>query len=114
MALIKKLMDVAWDMWDHRNSVLHNDETNFQRRMQHEEANTIINREFNQGKMELLRADKWLLTSRRETLDRDLMDKQRWVTLITGARAAWQHKQEQQPSYENERRAMEAYLTTPE
>jgi hypothetical protein len=33
-ALIQKLWDVAWDMWDHRNRVLHDQEHSVARDLQ--------------------------------------------------------------------------------
>jgi hypothetical protein len=78
--------------------------------LQHSDADHTIHQEFGRGKKELLASDKWLLTSRRETLKKPLMEKQRWVAMITGARAAWQHKQQEQPNYNNERGAIQDWL----
>jgi hypothetical protein len=61
-ALIQKLWDVAWDMWDHRNRVLHDQEHSVARDLQIQQ----ITDEFATGSVGLAREAKPLL--RRTTI----------------------------------------------
>jgi hypothetical protein len=110
VALIKKLMNVAWDMWQHRNSVLHDDPENYHTKLLVSEADRAIEQEFAIGTATLLREDRFLLRSKRTVMSGELADKTRWLTSISGARAAWEAKQAEVPTYDHERRAMEAWL----
>jgi len=112
VALIKKLTEVAWDMWQHRNTVLHDDPENYHSKLLVEEANMAILREFAEGTSTLLREDRFLLRSRKKVLAGTIEDKTRWLALMSGARAAWEAKQMEIPTYDPERRAMEAWLAT--
>jgi hypothetical protein len=112
VALIKKLMDVAWDMWQHRNSVLHDDPENYHTKLLVREADWAIEQEFVIGTAHLLREDRFLLRSKRKVMSGTLADKTRWLASISGARAAWEAKQAEVPTYDQERRAMEAWLAT--
>jgi hypothetical protein len=112
VAIIKKLMDVAWDMWQHRNAVLHDDPNNYHTKLLIEEADLAILQEFAEGSSNLLRGDRFLLRSRRTVLKGSIEDKTRWLASIAGARAAWEAKQKETPTYDPERRAMEAWLAT--
>ena len=58
--LAKKLMGVCWDMWQHRNDVLHNDGQNFQRKVELAKADASIREEHAKGKDTLLKSDKFL------------------------------------------------------
>ena len=102
--IIKKLIQVAWDMWDHRNDILHNDGGNFHKKMEGAEADVMIRTEFNMGKDTLLREDKFLLRSFRTTMKSDLQEKKKWLQDVAGARAAWVAKQNEPPSFDVERR----------
>ena len=107
VALILKLQEVAWDMWEHRNSILHKDPDNHHTRVLTQEADLAIHREFSQGTGTLRRKDHILLRSLQEVLTKSLPDKRRWLDSVTGARKAWHTRQEQcQPTYDNERAQM--------
>jgi hypothetical protein len=112
VALIKKLMNVAWDMWQYRNSVLHDDPENHHTKLLVNEANRAIEQEFSRGTTTLLREDRFLLRSKRTVMSGELADKTRWLASISGARAAWEAKQAEIPTYDHERRAMEAWLAS--
>jgi hypothetical protein len=112
VALIKKLMNVAWDMWQHRNSVLHDDPENYHTKLLVGEADRAIEQEFAMGTANLLREDRFLLRSKRKVMAGELAEKTRWLASISGARAAWEAKQAEVPTYDQERRAMEAWLAT--
>jgi len=87
-ALILKTYDVAWDMWQHRNSVLHNKPNSLFHRDQLQVLDSTIHFEFNKGPLDLLPGDRFLLRSKTATLSKTLTDKQLWVSTITLARAA--------------------------
>ena len=86
--LIKKLQDIAWDMWDHRNSVLHNDPTRHHRKTELEEANADIEREWTRGAQGLLNHDQFLFHSREAVDNRSLEQKREWLEAVQGARDA--------------------------
>ena len=110
VALIHKLMATAWDMWEHRNSILHGASDDYHTRRETAKADREISKEFLKGKQDLLRRHKHLLRSKRQVLRLELMDKHRWLESVQGARKAWQHHKDSMPSYEGERRGMENFL----
>ena len=109
--LAKKLMGVCWDMWQHRNDVLHNDGQNFHRKVELAKADASIREEHVKGKDTLLKQDKFLLKSLRTTLRMELNEKRTWLVSISGARAAWTAKQNETPTFDAERRRMQEWLT---
>ena len=109
--IIKKLTKVAWDMWDHRNDILHNDGANFHKKMEVSEADVMIRAEFNTGKTNLLTADKFLLRSFCTKMKLDLQEKKKWLQDVAGARAAWVAKQNEPPSFNVECQCMHEWRT---
>ena len=99
-------------MWEHRNAILLHDSTNFHHRRQVEAVDVQINEEFRKGKQQLLRKHKHLLSSKRQVLRKELMDKQRWVEAVAGARRAWQHHVDSSPNYDAERRGITNWRRT--
>jgi hypothetical protein len=83
VALIKKLMGVAWDMWQHRNSVLHDDPENYHTKLLVGEADLAILQEFATGTSTLLREDRFLLRSKKTVLAGAIEDKTRWLASIS-------------------------------
>jgi hypothetical protein len=112
VALIKKLMGVAWDMWQHRNSVLHDDPDNYHTKLLVGKADAAILQEFAAGTTTLLQEDRFLIRSKKTVLAGTLVDKTRWLVSISGARAAWEAAQVEIPTYNQERRAMEEWLAS--
>ena len=117
VALNKKLMEVAWDMWDHRNSILHHTSDNFHIKMVEVDVDLAIAREFRKGKRQVLKRDKELFKGKRRLRKQPLLDKQRWLAAVRGARIAWKAKQNAMPSLQPERDNMATWLgrtaTTP-
>ena len=110
--IIKKLQDVAWDMWDHRNSVLHNDPTRHHRKTELEEANRDIDKEWTRGATGLLKQDHYLFRARTEVDNRSLDRKREWLNSVQGARdAAEAATAAARRSYAQERKGMELYLS---
>ena len=54
-------MEVAWDMWQHCNAILHEDPDNYHTKLLVEEADLAILQEFAEGSSNLLREDCFLL-----------------------------------------------------
>ena len=84
------------------NSVLHNDETNHHTKLLIGEADLAIRQEFALGKKKLLRPDRFLLRSKKTVLAGTLVDKLRWLASTSGARATWEAKQVETPTYDHE------------
>ena len=111
VALIKKLQDVAWDMWDHRNSVLHNDPTRHYKKTDLEEAESEIAREWTRGSAGLLAQDLFLFRSREAVDKRNLEEKLEWLASVQGARdAAEEASAAARRSYEQERRGINNFV----
>ena len=109
--LIKKLQDVAWDMWDHRNSVLHSDPDRHHRKTELEEANTDIEKEWTRGTAGLLQQDHYLFRDRASVDTRDLDKKREWLGSVQGARdAAAAATAARRRSFLQERRGIRNFL----
>ena len=89
--------------------MLHNNEANFHQKLLMKEADQEIQAEFQQGKRKLLPADKFLFRSKEITLKKSLEDKQKWLGLVSAARAAFKAAQEED-NYNLERARMRAWL----
>ena len=111
VALINKLMATAWDMWEHRNSVLHGISEDYHTRRETNKADNDIKKEFRKGSDKVLRRHKRLFRSRRQTLNLHLTDKLRWLDSVTGARRAWKTYQDSH-NYEGERRGIRNWQQT--
>jgi ribonuclease HI len=84
--LIKKLWGVAWDMWEHRNDILHNSDTPAKLR-RIAQANLRIEEEFDTGIEGLLPRDKhWILQPMVQVLRYDLIVKAQWLESVALAR----------------------------
>jgi hypothetical protein len=83
-ALVKKLADTAWDMWEHRNSVAHEGDTNVRSNI----VNQQISQEFRRGFVALTRRTQ--RTARLDTLaqlqKKSLNYRQQWLKLIRNDR----------------------------
>ena len=110
MALIKKFHSIAFEMWQHRNATLHDDEDNFHHRRLHEEVNWAINQQFNKGVGNLLRTDKKLLKHKQALIKKPTMDKQRWLDRIKAARKAWKLYQDGMPNFDQERQGIRRFV----
>ena len=108
--LIKKLMNVSWDMWDHRNGILKQDPTRHFKRDDLLDANANIDTEWTRGSVGLLRQDLFLFRSREDVDSRSLERKREWLAAVTAARAAATAATNTRDSYASERRSMQRYL----
>ncbi len=110
MAIIKKLQDIAWDMWEHRNAVLHKDPDKHHRKIALEEANAEIEREWTRGDQGLLIQDRFLFRCKEEIVKRTLERKWIWLESVTGARQAADAEATRQASFTSERTRMREWL----
>jgi len=110
VALIKKLQEVAWDMWDHRNGILHGDPDRHHRKGELEEANANILREWQRGDAGLLQEDRFLFRNQEQIMARTLDLKVQWLATVVGARAAADAAATANDSYAVERQGMRNFL----
>ena len=81
--MVKKLAEVTWQMWDHRNSVNNENET----ATMSIEVNKKIEEEYNQGFGNLSSAAKKLVQQPKELLmTKGLNYRQQWLRTITANR----------------------------
>ena len=111
VALIHKLMATAWDMWEHRNAILHGTTNDYHTKRETAKADRTITKEFLKGKKDILRRHKHLFRSKRRVLNLNLTDKRRWLDSVKGARKAWKHSQDSMPTYTGERTGINAWLS---
>ena len=110
VAIVKKLQDVAWDMWDHRNGILHGDPDCHHRKGELEEANANIQREWQRGDAGLLQEDRFLFRNQQQIMARTLDLKVQWLATVVGARAAADAAARANDSYGMERQGMRNIL----
>ena len=76
MALIKKLQEVAWDMWDHRNGILKKDPERHKDRDPLAKADAAIEAEWEMGDTGLMRKDRFLFKDLQLVQNKTLPEKQ--------------------------------------
>lgn len=108
--LIKKLMDVSWDMWDHRNGILHADPERHHRATELEEANASIETEWTRGSTGLLQQDLFLFRDRIAVNNRTLARKIEWLDAVSTARDAAAEANRANQSYQQEREGMANWI----
>ena len=77
------------------------------------DVDLAIAREFRKGNRQVLRRDKDLFKGKRRLRKQPLLDKQRWLAAVSGARLAWKAKQNTMPSLQPERDDMALWLGRP-
>ena len=107
LAIIQNLWDIAWDLWDHRNNILHDTDTNLAEQQQNKE----LEEEFNKGPNTVTREAKLLF---RQGLGRLLAlppsAKQAWLIRIRNARVRYAELQMLYQPFADKRRGMELWL----
>ena len=73
IVILKKLMGIAWDMWDHRNKVLHENPERRYLLDDVEAAKQAIHQEFERGEQGILRQDRFPFRSKTATLGLSLV-----------------------------------------
>lgn len=110
VALIKKLQDISWDMWEHRNGVLHDHPDKHHRKAALEQANADIELEWTRGNQGLLKEDLYLFRFKPALMERTLERKWVWLESVTGARAAAAADDAASHSFQHERTRMRDWL----
>jgi len=91
-AMVKKMMDTAWDMWDHRNSVEHDVLTS----TESTEVNARIAQEYNQGFCNLDRKAKKLTKASKEQMEKKPLGyRKAWLLSIGAARKRAKDREEE-------------------
>jgi hypothetical protein len=117
ISIISKLWDIAWDMWQHRNHIVHNT-LHPQKRLELEleKIGAQINELYAQGNETLLQRDKTLFLKSLETIKKGNCNEQaQWVTsVILAKQRAAAAKSARKESMTTERTLMEAWLGLPQ
>jgi hypothetical protein len=101
VALIKKLWDVAWDQWEHRNAVLHRQETDRQSLLLRD-TDREIRRQYDMGRSTLPRRMHNLLAAPlEELLESAPAVRRQWVASMKEGRARF--RRQQRDTYRAER-----------
>ena len=104
-ALICKLWDVAWDLWEHRNGILHDSDTDRTAK----EVTEQIRAEYAAGARTLGEEDRQLFrTNLTGLLGSPLAVQQAWLASVKLARARASRRVDS--AFGQERRAMQAWL----
>ena len=106
-AIIKKLWDIAWDLWEHRNGFLHKEKQTAQQLAQVEKD---VRQEFHLGSSRLAPRDQPLFSKSLEEMLESSYDLQKaWVMLVQAARQRAQRRD--QAAYRGERKFMQGWLS---
>ena len=110
-ALIKKVWEVSWDMWDHRNKVRVNTVTRADLR-EIEHLNDQITEHFSEGTLGLGPQDHhWFDKPLLHVLGYDLDHKAQWLESVELARTRFDNRHEDEaPSIRRQRELMEAWM----
>ena len=110
IALIKKLWQVAWDQWEHRNATLHK-QTSIPSIEASEHLNTTISAEYHSGSITLLPQDRYLFGTPLDKLLKQSFDQRTlWLQRIRTARNACHVTH--QSSSRHERNLLRAWLSS--
>ena len=94
MALIKRLMTTAWDMWHHRNEALHNSEVN-QQEILEADINQEIKQAYDQSMESIPKAAKKLLRRPlKKLLQLPRYYKKQWIATLRAIQTRFQSQQE--------------------
>ena len=98
-ALVKKSFEIAWDMWEHRNGILHGEPDRIFCLARDDDINPLIEEQFALGPNTLLARDRHLLRQlEANLLVRTRHLKVRWLSTVTLSRAAYANPEEPEMS----------------
>jgi hypothetical protein len=90
-ALVRKLHDIAWDLWEHRNRILHNKETGFAA----QEADAKVRQLLWKPEIYRIKTIMQLLTHDAEVICQwGLQQKQQWILRVEAALQHYQRRRE--------------------
>ena len=91
VALIRKLWEVSWTMWDHRNKILHQDDLH--EVLGREELKEQIEEEYLRGLVDLPSEFRYMLQAdEEEVLQYGIQRQKRWLESIQAARRLGRHR----------------------
>ena len=107
MALIRKLWEISWDLWEQRNDYLHRrDESRVEAQL-----DADITAQFQLGPANVPRSSRNLFTDLQSILVSPLPRRKMWLGRVVAARARYQHMVSQgQMAYSTERRFLLRWL----
>ena len=111
VALIKKMMEVAWDMWEHRNGILKADPDQHDALDKLDKLNAKLAEAFEQGVQGLLDQDRFhFRADLGEALQWPIAEKRTWLESVSLAREAATAAAAEIDPHEGERQRMQAWL----
>jgi hypothetical protein len=110
VALIHKLQDISFAMWQHRNDVRIGEPTRHYQFDELVEANNAIDAEWAKGNQGLLKADNFLFWDRQRVAEKSLPLKWEWLMMVSNARAAAAADAGVDHTYDHERTTMREWL----
>jgi hypothetical protein len=110
IAITTKLLKISWDMWDHRNGILHHKDHPW-KQAESEALNSRIEDEYDQGPLHLDEGAQWLRRTTQAVKNLPIEAKQQWLRSVELARRTYDRDtaaeyREMRP----ERTAMAAWL----
>ncbi len=110
IAITAKLLKTSWDMWDHRNSILHHKDHPW-KQVENNEANSQIDAEYDQGPLNLDEGSQWLRRTSQEVKALPIQAKQQWLRSVELARQPYDRDTvTEYRSMQHERSAMAEWL----
>jgi hypothetical protein len=113
VAITVKLLNLSWDMWDHRNKILHASVHPW-KLIKVSQADSQIDEEYERGYINLLRKDyKWLTQPLRTVKKLPIEDKLQWIESVRLARIRFDRDSVAQfQSFRPERDAIAKWMRT--
>jgi hypothetical protein len=85
IALTTKLLNISWDLWDHRNIILHHKDHPW-KQLEHTAANEQIDDKYDQGTLNLDQGEQWLCRTSQQVKELPMEAKQQWLRSVELAR----------------------------
>jgi hypothetical protein len=105
-AIVCKLHDIAWDLWEHRNGILHDKETGFAA----QEADTKVRQLLWKPEIYRIKSIRQIITYDADAICQwGLPQKLQWILRVEAAIQHYQRRQES-TQYQQEREVMQRYL----
>ena len=93
--VILRLYDIAYDMWDHRNNIVHD---NFEETLNKKESDALrqnVIEEYNKGSQRILRSHRYLYKASLNTiLERTVLEKKYWLMTVQASRICYQQQEQ--------------------
>jgi hypothetical protein len=110
IALTTKLLNISWDLWDYRNSILHHKDHPW-KQLEQAAANERIDEEYDQGPLNLDQGEQWLRRTSQQVKELPMEAKQQWIRSVELARVPYDRDTVQEyRAMQHERRAMAEWL----